>query len=183
MTHAPGRRRHPCCPECGHDLSGTIEGGGRSCPECGRAFEVNELPRRGLPGAWTAARGLRRAHAWLVIRSAPCAVVWCAVLWWMIPHIAPWRGGVWSPGVPLAGFLGLLIGAALSLKLADQAGFVSPLLAVIESLFALAIIAGGLALVEFMGQPLPTWSLRVGISAPAFLGALASICGVVLTDN
>ncbi len=50
--------RHPLCPECGYNLVATVANEGRTCPECGCAFEPHELTREVRPGDWTPMRGL-----------------------------------------------------------------------------------------------------------------------------
>ena len=49
------------CPDCGYDLLGSVDAGGRVCPECGWRFTLGELARRGRKGDWTPALGYRRA--------------------------------------------------------------------------------------------------------------------------
>ena len=73
-------RRHPLCPHCGYDLVATVADEGRVCPECGREFRREELPRAPAPDEWTPARGLLRLVLAVTVRSAVCLPAWVGLL-------------------------------------------------------------------------------------------------------
>jgi len=57
----------PLCPGCGYNLSGTLEDPSRICPECGRAWTVDELARQRL-----ALHSLQKsALEWIIWALAP----------------------------------------------------------------------------------------------------------------
>lgn len=43
----------PRCPRCNYDLSGTLESSERRCPECGRAWTIEELAMQQVAGSAT----------------------------------------------------------------------------------------------------------------------------------
>lgn len=60
----------PLCPGCGYNLSGTLEDPSRICPECGRAWTVDELARQRI-----ARHAIRKSPLeWLVWALAPGVV-------------------------------------------------------------------------------------------------------------
>lgn len=57
----------PLCPGCGYNLSGTLEDPSRICPECGRAWTVDELARQRI-----ALHAIRKSPLeWLIWALAP----------------------------------------------------------------------------------------------------------------
>lgn len=65
----------PLCPNCGYDLSGTLERPDRICPECGRPWTIDELALQRM----TAIQWRRSAADWLIWALAPGIVLPVAV--------------------------------------------------------------------------------------------------------
>lgn len=158
QTRFENVRRHPLCPNCGYDLVATVEAGRTICPECGHEFEIGELRHAVLPGDWTIGRGLGRASLRLLVRAAPCLLVWTGILWAVIA-LAGWisAGRHWY--VVLIAYLGALlilmiasgsIGRVLAKGMDEQAGTVSVLVAALVTAFAWAVIMAGALIVSLV---------------------------------
>lgn len=66
------------CPGCDYDLRGTIAGGLKRCPECGRRFRLSEFEEDRRRNE------LRITGRWLVLLAIVWLVIVIAILWWMI---------------------------------------------------------------------------------------------------
>ena len=53
------------CPDCGYDLTGSIDAGRSQCPECGAPFTVDELLMVHLSNADGAPRSIS-PHEWTI---------------------------------------------------------------------------------------------------------------------
>ena len=71
--------RHPLCPECGYDLVATVAQDRRTCPECGREFEIHELRREVRRDDWTPARGLLKLTRIQSLKAIALGLVFAGV--------------------------------------------------------------------------------------------------------
>ena len=150
---------------------------GRTCPECGYAFDLFELRREVRPGDWTLGRGLRKAAGVLAIRGLVCMLVWVLVV--LVVDL------LYVLLVPGQGMIGLaimislcvafaigggVVGDRIGRQLDEIAGFQSTMLVAAAVLTCWVALAGGTLLVDLM-RPINV--------APA--GIIAFIAGSVAT--
>ena len=160
------RRQHPCCPDCGYDLLGTVDAGGRVCPECGEAFTLAELAEG---RAWTPAGGYRRAAMVLAVRSLVCFPACIGLARLVTPALAspPYWGAVLI--LSLAGF-GL--GVVLCFDLQAHAGLDGLGLAALATGVAWGNVLAAVAISHFLLMRLPDWTAAFAQMA---VGAFATL--------
>ncbi|MFG0330920.1 MAG: hypothetical protein ACF8PN_13610 [Phycisphaerales bacterium] len=83
LSHAPR------CPRCNYDLSGSLESSDRRCPECGRAWTVDELALQQVAdtvlGGWSSRLLWALGPGWAVgVLVAMGAVFQNPIVWLMV---------------------------------------------------------------------------------------------------
>lgn len=130
---------------------------------------------------WSPMIGLRRVFITLLWKSVICLIGWAAAAWLIIPLLAWISQNMIMHFAAIAGMIimiagvmlipGAAIGATLSNKLNDRAGFDGPALTVLASLFMWAAVVGGTAIALAL-RPDRSWLLDL---ATFLVGALAMI--------
>ncbi len=151
---ASAERHHPLCLDCGYDLLGTVQGGGRVCPECGVSFTLAELAE-GRTATWTPAYGYRRVVTILAVRSLVCLPVCTGLAMLVTPALySPPYWGV----VLILSIAGFGLGFVLCFDLPAHARLDSPMLAVVPAVFAWGIVIAAVAISHLLLLPLPGWA-------------------------
>ena len=131
---------------------------------------------------WTPTIGLSKALVSLITRAIPAAAIWCGAVWLALPALNKYA----RIGIPMgagAFGLGLLTGVILSRKLADRAGFVSPLLLALAGGFAALVIMGGTYVAEQIRVPIASPHRRYLIEGIAIICALGLSAKNTLMDD
>ncbi len=173
---ASAERHHPPCPDCGYDLLGTVQAGGRVCPECGVSFTLAELAE-GREEIWTPAYGYRRAVTILAARSLVCLPVCTGLAMLVTPalHSPPYWGAVLI--LSIAGF-GL--GFVLCFNLSAHTGLSGPRLAPVAVGLAWGIVIVAVVISHLLLLPLPGWSAAYAQTTVAAFATLWIVKEMIL---
>ena len=119
---------------------------------------------------WTPIIGLRRATFTVLWRSLICLPLWVALVWFATPGLnyVPMHWAWFALLGLLLSVPGVITGYALSRRLTERAGFVSPIITLIAGATAWAILYGGVQIANYF-RPLHDWrSGFVAIAAGVF---------------
>jgi len=167
--------RHPLCPSCRYDLVATVEADGRVCPECGRAFELDELIRESRPDDWTVGRCLRRLAVHIGVRGLASFALWSlwvAGLGWMFDQLE--ASLLLGLVVAVANVIvGAVVGAVMWGRFYETVGADDALLVAVLIVATWAAIWLGSALIGLLGGIAPAPAgfavLSGGVAATAVL--------------